>query len=231
MSNAVRLPPRRSLWRSNLLVIGVLIGLFLGVVVWDVIAKNRAQPPGHVTDFRSFAAWCGDSYQLYESVANGQPITIATSRTGALLPSGPAGYVFDADGRLITWSDDIGDDYSFDQKGYRANPWTPTTRPFHERKPSSDWRRGEGICDVHKKQMETREVYGLEADIDPTPEYAEARATLFPNAGIDYGPEHYSQERGLIYVCTECEAAREQWRQEPGVPLDTDDAARPRTRR
>ena len=27
--------------------------------------------------------------------------------------------------------------------------------------PVADWRRGDGICEVHKRQMETREVNGL----------------------------------------------------------------------
>lgn len=30
--------------------------------------------------------------------------------------SGPAGYVFDADGRLVDWSSDIGDDPAFDDR-------------------------------------------------------------------------------------------------------------------
>jgi hypothetical protein len=83
---------------------------------------------------------------------------------------------------------------------------SPATRPVN------DWRHGTGVCSVHHRQMDTVEVHGLAGFIDFVPGYGEAREKLFPNAGIEYGPELYSPETGLIYVCSDCRAARDKWR-------------------
>jgi hypothetical protein len=62
--------------------------------------------------------------------------------------------------------------------------------------------------------MRTEVVHGLAGVIDPTPAYAEARPRLFPHAGIDYGPDMYRKDRGMIYVCSACIQARTKWAKE-----------------
>lgn len=76
-----------------------------------------------------------------------------------------------------------------------------------------DWRHGNGICAVHHLQMNTVQIHACRALIDYVPGYGDAREKLFPNAGIDYGPDLYSDRVGLIYVCPDCEAARSHWHQ------------------
>ena len=80
-----------------------------------------------------------------------------------------------------------------------------------------DWRHGASdICRVHQTTMRTEVVYGIRGDcfIRPTRAYADARPQLFPHAGIDYGPDMYSKERGKIYVCPDCAQARTNWRKD-----------------
>jgi hypothetical protein len=78
-----------------------------------------------------------------------------------------------------------------------------------------DWRHGASdICPVHHVTMSTEVVHGLAGVIDPTPAYGDARSRLFPHAGIDYGPDMYRQDRGMIYVCPSCVQARKKWRKE-----------------
>ena len=73
-----------------------------------------------------------------------------------------------------------------------------------------DWRHGDGICEVHRKQMRTKVVSNLAGTISYMPEYLDARETLFPNAATDYGPLS-GDRKGKIYVCDECEEARSEW--------------------
>jgi hypothetical protein len=61
--------------------------------------------------------------------------------------------------------------------------------------------------------MDTVVVHGMRrVIIDLAEDYARARAEHFPNAGVEYGPDLYSDEMGMIYVCPDCEAARRAWR-------------------
>ena len=72
----------------------------------------------------------------------------------------------------------------------------------------SDWRHGNGVCKLHKIKMETVVVHGLAGPAPLfTPDYYDASET-FPNCGIEYPPELYSDEKGMIYVCPKCEEAR-----------------------
>lgn len=79
-----------------------------------------------------------------------------------------------------------------------------------------DWRHGSGICEVHHTQMRTEQVRGLGALISFTKEYMNAMEQ-FPHPGIDYGPDLYSDEVGLIYICTDCEAGRDAWLAKEGT--------------
>jgi hypothetical protein len=78
-----------------------------------------------------------------------------------------------------------------------------------------DWRHGvSDLCPVHHVVMRTEVVYGLAGVIDPTRDYADARPRFFPYAGIDYSPDMYSKERGMIYVCPACVQAKNVWLKE-----------------
>ncbi len=78
-----------------------------------------------------------------------------------------------------------------------------------------DWRHGvSDICPVHHVVMSTEVVCGLTGVIDPTIDYADTRPRLFPFAGIDYGPDMYSKERGMIYICPACVQAHNKWLKE-----------------
>ncbi len=97
----------------------------------------------------------------------------------------------------------------------RATATAPTTLSASQpaTRPVADWRHGTGVCQVHHVRMKTVLVHNIAGPAPSyVPGYFEARDKLFPNAGIDYPPELYSQEQGLIYVCPECEAARNAWR-------------------
>jgi hypothetical protein len=76
----------------------------------------------------------------------------------------------------------------------------------------ADWRHGDGICKIHHVAMKTVVVNGLAgpAPIFP-PKYYEAKEKFFPNAGIEYPPQLYSDKKGMIYVCPKCEQAKKDW--------------------
>ena len=72
----------------------------------------------------------------------------------------------------------------------------------------SDWRYGSGVCEVHHIAMQTQVVHGLNGCVHFSLDYYGARERSFPNAGIEYGPDLYSPERGKIFVCPQCLKAR-----------------------
>ena len=74
-----------------------------------------------------------------------------------------------------------------------------------------DERYGSGVCEVHKVRMQTEVVPNCNGFIDPTRNYGEARRKLFPNAGIDYGPQFYGEGRIKIYICSACVKARDEY--------------------
>jgi hypothetical protein len=80
------------------------------------------------------------------------------------------------------------------------------------RAPVEDWRGGSDVCQVHGSTMRSEIVPNLAGFIDPALDYAAAKETQFPNAGIDYGPEFYGEKRGMIYVCDACVQARSEFR-------------------
>ena len=66
-----------------------------------------------------------------------------------------------------------------------------------------DWRINSNICSVHFVKMNEDIVHGLNGCIDPSLEYMMV-SDSFPNHGIGYDKEMYSNEMGIIYVCPEC---------------------------
>jgi len=77
----------------------------------------------------------------------------------------------------------------------------------------ADWRQDGGVCRVHTIIMKTKIVNGLAAGafVDFPPGYYEAKEKLFPNPGIEYPSQLYSDEKGMIYVCPKCEQAKADW--------------------
>jgi hypothetical protein len=75
-----------------------------------------------------------------------------------------------------------------------------------------DLRRGDGVCQIHQTRMETQGIHPP-AGLSPShaPGYYEAREQRFPNV-----PERMARKTSwrvdLVYVCPECERAREAWR-------------------
>ena len=76
-----------------------------------------------------------------------------------------------------------------------------------------DWRRGNGICQVHGISMETVIVHPV-AGPGPSyfPGYYEVHEKNFPNAPPDNPGGEIWWEAGMIYVCPECTRAKATWK-------------------
>ena len=121
-----------------ILIIALLAAGWLGAecfMHWRIIPPDRA---GSLDGFLRWSPY-GDQFKLVS--LDGHDYLIAYGSTSGLLPSGPAGYVFDRSGKLIAWSADIGDDPIFDERWHaqgitaarmisrvQAATW-PATRP------------------------------------------------------------------------------------------------------
>lgn len=95
------------------IILGVLIG---GCLTVDLALHRRADPTGRASTLGEFLAWHPSAEQFALAEINGQQYVLAYGPAGRTLPSGPAGYVFGPDGKLVDWSGDIGDDPAFDDK-------------------------------------------------------------------------------------------------------------------
>jgi hypothetical protein len=98
-----------------LMLFGVLIG---GCFTAEYASYRRADPTGCVFTLSEFLAWRQWAEQFALVDVGGQQHVIAYGPAGRtfLMASGPAAYVFDARGKLVDWSPDIGDDSVFDNK-------------------------------------------------------------------------------------------------------------------
>lgn len=76
---------------------------------------------------------------------------------------------------------------------------------------AADWRHGDGICPLHNQPMQTRTVYSPAVTMQFSPDYFLAREESFPFCGIEYSSDFYGDKRGKIYVCPQCEKARQAW--------------------
>jgi hypothetical protein len=89
-----------------------------------------------------------------------------------------------------------------------AGFYSPHLKRKHET--VEDWRGSSDICAVHHVQMRTEKVPNA---IDKI-----AEESMFPNAGITYNPVRYRGKRGMIYVCSRCQAELKNWvNAEPAV--------------
>ena len=83
---------------------------------------------------------------------------------------------------------------------------------------AKDWRgHSRGICNLHGMKLETITVPRIDGEAYYEEEYHEARERFFPNAGILYGRDLFSEkEMGHIHVCPKCIAAAQIWNKEEG---------------
>jgi hypothetical protein len=109
------------------IILGVLIG---GCFTADYVRHRRADPTGRVSSLSEFLIWRPSTEQFALTEVDGQQYVLAYGPAGRTLPSGPAGYVFGPDGKLVDWSSDIGDDPAFDDKwdAQRARGTRPLSR-------------------------------------------------------------------------------------------------------
>lgn len=83
--------------------------LLIGCFVDDQIAFRRARPPENVTDVPSCLAWLQEPMGVYR-ITDGDLIYYRlTGPAGRCIASGPSAYTFDAHGKFIGWTADVGD--------------------------------------------------------------------------------------------------------------------------
>jgi hypothetical protein len=120
-STALRYPALRRF--RGIIILLIFVAAYIAA---EWLAYRRTVPPRNVNDLVSFTAWRPHTREV-EIIRQGETeYLLATAGGGALLPSGPSGYIFDRSGRLVDWSSDIGDDSRF------QNKWTPSPRQFGE---------------------------------------------------------------------------------------------------
>ena len=89
--------------------LGVTLLLLIGCIAADQIPLARARPPKSVMDVASCLAWLKKPMGSYRVTANNTVYYQITGPAGRYLASGPSAYSFDAQGRFIGWSADMGD--------------------------------------------------------------------------------------------------------------------------
>ncbi len=90
-------------------VVGVPILLFIGCIAADQIPLAQARPPKSVTDVSSCLVWLKKPMGSYRVTVNNTVYYQISGPAGRHLASGPSAYTFDAQGRFIGWSADMGD--------------------------------------------------------------------------------------------------------------------------
>ena len=103
--------------KPNRKAVGVVfcLGILLVVagVVADSILYRRATPPSSVTDVASCIAWLGQPMGVIRvTTSEQQQYYMLRGPSGRLVSSGAAAYTFDATGRVVGWTPDMGDVYS-----------------------------------------------------------------------------------------------------------------------
>ena len=98
---------------------GTLLSLLAGCIAVDVLAYHHATPPKNVTDVGSCLAWLKKPMGAYKITDGNTVYYRVLGPAGRSLASGPAAYTFDAQGRLIGWTADVGD---FPTPGLSVSP-------------------------------------------------------------------------------------------------------------
>ena len=85
-----------------LLLFAPLLGLFF---------HARAKPPANVTNIATYLSWQPSPMKVIRLTVGTNTYWQALGPAGRLAASGPAAYSFDASGKLIGWTPDMGDVY------------------------------------------------------------------------------------------------------------------------
>jgi hypothetical protein len=93
------------------IVCAILLLLLIGSIALDTIPASRAIPPKNVTDVSSCLAWLKQPMGAYRITTDKGTYFQITRPAGRYLPSGPAAYSFDSQGKFIGWTKDMGDFY------------------------------------------------------------------------------------------------------------------------
>jgi hypothetical protein len=98
-------------WWPVLIVL--LIGVWIGI---EAVLHRGISPEGRAETLTQYLQWRpADDHFATTNVA-GESYVIAYGRYAGTLPSGPSAYIFAANGELVDWSRDIGDDPEFHRK-------------------------------------------------------------------------------------------------------------------
>jgi hypothetical protein len=97
----------------KILCIAVAIPLLFlfGCVALDQISHSRAKPPKTIADVESCLAWLKNPMGAYRVTIGEHIYYQITGPAGRFMASGPAAYSFDAQGKFIGWTQDMGDFY------------------------------------------------------------------------------------------------------------------------
>ena len=104
----------RARWMRWIVILGLPLVVFASCVAYDRAFMARARPPEGLATLEQFRRWKGAAVirqGTFESA--GRTYTVMMGPAGRSLPSGPAAYLFDEQGRFIDWSSDIGDAPSY----------------------------------------------------------------------------------------------------------------------
>jgi hypothetical protein len=118
----------------------VVLGVWIGA---ELLLQRRAVPPPNVRTFDGFLAWRPrtEFFRVHQIRGN-EFLEALGPGAGILLPSGPAGYVFDRSGRMIDWTHDSGDDRRFEAKWRESYP-----RRGIDRQRAAEWMNRQEVAE------------------------------------------------------------------------------------
>jgi hypothetical protein len=91
--------------------VGIGVCLIVGDLVGNRILYRRAMPPSGVTNITTCITWLGKPMGMLRVTTAGEQYYIIQGPPGRLAASGKAAYTFDARGRFVGWTPDMGDIY------------------------------------------------------------------------------------------------------------------------
>ena len=114
--SALIMPARSFMKRSrfwNAVIIAGPMLLLGGCLLIEQIPMAMARPPADLETIGDFRTWKGGKIMgqaTFESA--GETYTVMLGPAGRFLASGPSAYLFDARGRFVDWTADMGDFYT-----------------------------------------------------------------------------------------------------------------------
>jgi hypothetical protein len=99
--------------KQALLGVGIVLGLFFGLVLLDRIPLSAARPPKSLKTIEDLQVWKeGDVLGRGTFQSSGVTYTVMLGPAGRHLASGSSAYLFDQNGRFVDWTADMGDSYT-----------------------------------------------------------------------------------------------------------------------